>query len=142
MSNPFTILQKTPCGTCHSECCHNVPMHRIEIEKIVKWINEEMDDEYAEKLSQQKRPEGMCLFVDVEKWKCSIYPARPLICRLFGYAENLACSYAPALAKTHTKGEAFLMFAKEFAGCDPEDITLAGHLFTWDNIEFKEKEVK
>ncbi len=32
-----------------------------------------------------------CRFRDVELGRCSIYPARPVICRLFGHVEWLPC---------------------------------------------------
>jgi Fe-S-cluster containining protein len=32
-----------------------------------------------------------CRFRDPENGRCSVYPVRPLICRLFGHAEWLPC---------------------------------------------------
>ena len=35
-----------------------------------------------------------CRFRDSERGRCSIYPVRPLVCRLFGYVEWLPCPIA------------------------------------------------
>jgi len=35
-----------------------------------------------------------CRFRDVEAGRCSVYPVRPLICRLFGHVEWLPCPIA------------------------------------------------
>lgn len=32
-----------------------------------------------------------CRFRDVERGRCSIYPVRPVVCRLFGHVEWLPC---------------------------------------------------
>jgi hypothetical protein len=32
-----------------------------------------------------------CRFRDAERGRCSIYPVRPLVCRLFGHVEWLPC---------------------------------------------------
>jgi hypothetical protein len=40
-----------------------------------------------------------CLFLDVDSRRCLVYPARPLVCRLFGQVWHLPCPIAPAPAE-------------------------------------------
>jgi Fe-S-cluster containining protein len=41
-----------------------------------------------------------CRFRDVARGRCSIYPVRPLICRLFGHVEWLPCPIQKVPAPT------------------------------------------
>jgi uncharacterized protein len=37
--------------------------------------------------------DGMCVWLDRTKKRCNIYESRPLICRLYGFTEDLPCPH-------------------------------------------------
>ncbi len=98
-----------PCDGCHEcglRCTAGIQMTKREFEQIVaclraqdRWQTKRVLEQ--EKLvpwpapSEDEGCEGVefehCLFYDVPKRRCIIYPARPLICRLFGRVEWLPC---------------------------------------------------
>ena len=40
-----------------------------------------------------------CRFRDAERGRCSVYPVRPLVCRLFGHVEWLPCPIEKVTAR-------------------------------------------
>lgn len=106
MSNPFTILQPglpaLPCDRCKCECCSGIPLTQRELDKIVTYLRGRPVQE-LDRLAAQHRDKTTCMFVDTEKWQCSVYGARPLVCELFGRVPNMVCSYAPGRAKEFTQ---------------------------------------
>lgn len=108
MGNPFTILQPglpaLPCETCKCECCSGIPLTQRELDKIVRYLRTKPVQE-LERLARQKRDNITCMFVDTEKWQCSVYGARPLVCELFGRVPNMVCSYAPGRSKELSQQE-------------------------------------
>lgn len=64
-----------------------------------------MPQQERRRLALQERAPNTCCFVDTEHWRCSIYEARPTICRIFGYAPVMACQYAPLQATRMTDEE-------------------------------------
>ncbi|HEY8448962.1 MAG TPA: YkgJ family cysteine cluster protein [Bacillota bacterium] len=90
-------LDRTPCVECRSECCRSVPVRARDWQRLLVAVAAWPRAEQL-RLACQARPVCMCPFVDVERWRCSVYRERPLLCRLYGYAPGLACPHAPALA--------------------------------------------
>lgn len=79
-------------------------MTRDEFLRIVKCLQEQDPRQVTRVLEQEKRvpwfediETEMCLFYDVTKHRCIAYPARPLICRLFGRVEWLPCPLEKSL---------------------------------------------
>jgi hypothetical protein len=73
-------------------------MTQQEFEQIVKCLRTQDARQIARVLDQDKRvpwfediDTEQCTFYDVTKRRCIVYPARPLICRLFGRVEWLPC---------------------------------------------------
>jgi hypothetical protein len=62
-----------------------------------------------------------CRFRDVERARCSIYPVRPVVCRLFGHVEWLPCpiekvsAVAGGIAAMQRYGQAPQMTYEEWA---------------------------
>lgn len=54
-------------------------------------------------LEHQHRYYGTCIFYDIEKDQCGIHSARPDICRLFGYHQELVCFRKPELARNEVQ---------------------------------------
>jgi hypothetical protein len=53
-----------------------------------------------------------CRFRDVERGRCSIYPVRPLICRLFGHVEWLPCPISKVPAPVPGGRELMLQYGQ------------------------------
>ena len=88
------------CDECGARCTAGVPMLRPEFEAIRTYLEspEGADAREVEQLDKEVPYPGAeeytytaCRFRDVERGRCSIYPVRPLVCRLFGHVEWLPC---------------------------------------------------
>ena len=102
-------------------CCGPVPVTAEEMTGIQKALAK-MRPREIKRLKKQKRGHLDCMFIDHEKKRCSIYNARPLVCREFGYVKGLPCPYFPE----HATGKG----TKE----RPTPIGVLGQSITWDNI--------
>jgi len=91
------------CDACGARCIADVPMLRAEYSAIRGYL---ATPEGAEARRVETLPKLItypgteveddvlytaCRFRDVERGRCSIYPVRPLVCRLFGHVEWLPC---------------------------------------------------
>jgi Fe-S-cluster containining protein len=87
------------CDECGTRCTAGIQVLRGEYEAAVAELQRLPADEVERVLGQQKqRPipgteesYTACEFRDTERRRCLIYPARPMICRLFGHVEWLPC---------------------------------------------------
>lgn len=88
------------CDECGARCTAGVPMLEAEFQAIAAFVAgpEGADARRVEQLDKQVPYPGAeefqytaCRFRDVEQARCSIYPVRPLVCRLFGHVEWLPC---------------------------------------------------
>ena len=90
-----------PCDGCHEcglRCTSGIQMTRQEFQQIVACLREQDPWQVKRVLEQEKHVPWFedvetehCLFYDVPKHRCIVYPARPLICRMFGRVEWLPC---------------------------------------------------
>jgi ferredoxin len=88
------------CDRCGDRCVSGYPISRWEYERIRAYL-ETQDPAEVERIAEGAKevpwpgaPEftyEACRFRDVEQGRCSIYPVRPLVCRLFGHVEWLPC---------------------------------------------------
>jgi ferredoxin len=88
------------CDACGTRCTEGVPMLETEFEAVRRFLAGPEGAEARRVELQEKRvpiPGAeefhymACRFRDVERARCSIYPVRPLVCRLFGHVEWLPC---------------------------------------------------
>ena len=138
--SPFNILNNAapddfPCKTCPAECCSqsSVPLTRKEYVAILRYLRT-MPRSERNRLSAQKRVATSCVFVDTENWRCSVYPAEPLVCRLFGYAPKLTCTHAPAMAKRMTDAHVNRQIAENVGKSNGEIGWMTAKL-TWRDIK-------
>lgn len=90
-----------PCDGCHEcamRCSGAIPMTANEFELILTHLRTVGPEQALRVLEQETTVhwfEGAtyeaCLFRDVTRGGCIVYPVRPLICRLFGRVEWLPC---------------------------------------------------
>lgn len=98
-SKALVLVPQTPCSTCHCDCCSFVPVSEREINwQIIPYMAQRPDE--CMRLARQRRPEGMCPFVDMEQWQCACYQVRPKVCRYYGRVKykSLTCPYRPEAA--------------------------------------------
>jgi hypothetical protein len=88
------------CDLCGARCVAGVPMLRVEFEAVREFLAGPEGEEALRVERQAKRlpypgTEDVfytaCRFRDVERGRCSIYPVRPAVCRMFGHVEWLPC---------------------------------------------------
>ena len=88
------------CDACGARCTAGVPMLELEFEAIRSHLASDQGDEARRGERQEKEVPypgaeeytyTACRFRDVERGRCSIYPVRPVVCRLFGHVEWLPC---------------------------------------------------
>lgn len=89
------------CDACGLRCAAGVPATRTEWETIkahITGLAAEEQTYLAEVLAQDKTVDlgddvtvRMCRYRDMEQGRCSVYAARPLICRLLGHVEWMPC---------------------------------------------------
>jgi|SRR5699024_6178534 len=108
------------CSSC-VDCCGVVPVSKQEMKNIQKELKKKSVTT-INRLKKQDREPMQCMFVDVENKRCSIYKARPNICKNYGYAKGLACPYQPEKA------------IREYKGKREKPIGILGMSITWDNI--------
>jgi Fe-S-cluster containining protein len=87
------------CDHCGTRCTAGIQVLRSEYEAARAEIARLPAAETARVLKQEKQlpipgteeTYTACEFRDTEQGRCLIYPARPMICRLFGHVEWLPC---------------------------------------------------
>jgi Fe-S-cluster containining protein len=86
------------CQECGLRCTAGVQMTRLEFDRIVDYLRQCDGSQVLRVLEQEKRRPWFedieteyCIFYDVSRERCFVYPARPFICRLFGHVEWLPC---------------------------------------------------
>ena len=90
------------CDHCGARCTAGFGVTQPEWEAVKAFLLEQPAAERARVQAQEKElpwpgaedlPARMhfCRFRDIEKNRCSVYPVRPTICRLFGQTDWLPC---------------------------------------------------
>lgn len=92
----YAELPKIICrGKCH-ESCGPISMTRVEWQRIV--------DRAGEKKSKSLM--AMCPYL-APTLRCSVYGARPMICRLWGIVEDMPCPHGCFAERILTQEEGF-----------------------------------
>ncbi|HET6386827.1 MAG TPA: YkgJ family cysteine cluster protein [Armatimonadota bacterium] len=105
------------CDGCGLRCTEGVRMTRSEYQRIETHLRSN-PDEAARVAAQEKSIPGwpvtkFCQFRDTEKNRCSIYPVRPVICRLFGHTEWLPCPLEIVPLKGQDAMDVYQRYARE-----------------------------
>lgn len=88
------------CDACGARCTAGVPMLRPEYEALRLFLASPEGEEARRVEGQEKEVPypgtddvfyTACRFRDVERGRCAVYPARPVVCRFFGHVEWLPC---------------------------------------------------
>lgn len=86
----FKIVGKLPKMNCKGHCwdsCGPVPIRTLE-EKIIRKFLKRKHLPFKEGMGNTL----VCPYLSQDR-KCSIYQARPLVCRIWGMAKRLPCNY-------------------------------------------------
>ena len=119
-----------PCDGCHDcglRCTAGVQMAADEFDRIVDYLRTCEPAGALRVLEQSKTVPWFeditaeaCLFYDVARRRCLIYPARPLVCRLFGRVEWLPCPLGKALPQVHDPLELMETYSRQRRATFPE----------------------
>jgi len=123
-------LPRDPCDGCREcalRCVAGVQMTRREFESIIAYLRTLDADRVRRVLEQEKSVPWFeetyrecCLFLDVVKEECLIYPVRPLMCRLFGRVEWLPCPAGKMVSQLHDGWGIVREYARERRRTFPE----------------------
>jgi len=112
-----------PCDGCHEcglRCTAGIVMSRSEFDRIVEHLKASDSAQVDRILNQDKMrfwfeeiQTEACLFYDVARRGCLIYPVRPLVCRLFGRVEWLPCPLGRSLKLIQGWKELLDTYSKE-----------------------------
>jgi len=114
---------RDPCQGCHEcglRCTAGVQMAADEFDRIVDYLRT-CDPARALQVFEQTKTVHWfeditveaCLFYDVARKQCLVYPARPLVCRLFGRVEWLPCPVGKPLPQVHEAVELMQTYARQ-----------------------------
>lgn len=118
------IIGEMPKFTCQQcgGCCGPVPLFKSEL-KAIRTAIWPMSQIKREQIQAQKRDQLTCILLDVESKRCSVYGARPLVCRQFGQIRELQCPNNQGLSlKSGLKETEDKLKFDSFAGILSEDI--------------------
>jgi Predicted Fe-S-cluster oxidoreductase len=77
----------TGCG----QCCGPVVATKGEIATIKRFVKHHISKATINRLKSQSPNSSNCPYHDEHEKKCTIYPVRPEICRMFGLVKGLNC---------------------------------------------------
>jgi len=88
-----------PTFTCQNcgRCCGIIPVNSDELRMIRREVRQFSQEEVA-RLQNQKRGFSTCPLRDIENNRCSVYEARPQICRMQGLYVGMTCQHNPGVA--------------------------------------------
>ena len=94
----YSSIPEISCVEDCGKCCGLISMSELEDRRVrrfleenhleVQFYNDPLDVTYVKALHGENR----CYFLD-KRQRCLVYPVRPIICRLYGVAENMRCPY-------------------------------------------------
>lgn len=108
------------CRDCAMRCSADIPMTRAEFDRIVEHLRALDANHVFRVLTQEKEAPWFedvqrecCLFLDMPRQDCLIYPVRPLVCRLFGRVEWLPCPAEKLVRQLDDGWAVFRAYAKD-----------------------------
>ncbi len=98
----YAQMDLAPCGGCDEcglRCEAGVQMTFEEYEEVRRYVEAAEDGEYIAQVERQDKAVhlgddvtiNMCRYRDMERGRCAVYSARPLVCRLLGHVEWMPC---------------------------------------------------
>lgn len=107
------------CTACSMRCTDGIKISEFEFTRIIEELRAQNQHYVRQVLHQAKElPWGeemiylACLFLDVNTHLCIVYPARPLVCRLFGHVPHLPCPVGK-LPATRDAGHLLQAYAEQ-----------------------------
>jgi len=105
-------LAEFPCVSCGGQCCGPVPLNPSRTRSIQRAIDKLPREEFV-RLSSQPRTYLDCGLYDVEMKRCSVYEARPELCKVYGLTRDLQCPYSPSLVTEITPAGASVRLRRD-----------------------------
>jgi Fe-S-cluster containining protein len=110
LQNIYDTIPTITCHHCHT-CCKPIIWFYPEDQKITEYLKKHNRKKriWTEKEFQQHN--NLCPYLDIHG--CSIYPVRPLVCRLQGLIPELPCKYPQTNILTQKKLKKILQEFKD-----------------------------
>lgn len=102
-----------PCSACTGLCCGPVAISPNRLQKIREYV-ETLPAIERERMAAQKRDALDCGFLDMDTYRCGIYPVRPWICKAFGSVEGMQCPKVTGLVQIIPAFTNDMNFAREY----------------------------
>jgi Fe-S-cluster containining protein len=115
----YNIPAHAGCKNC-GECCGIIPASLEEVRRIKEYLSSKPDIR-RKALARLSADRSTCPFRG--QCRCDIYPARPLLCRLFGVTSGMQCIYGNS---AEIDGQVFL------AGRDTSDCKILNDISLWE----------
>jgi Fe-S-cluster containining protein len=87
----YSIPKHDGCTNC-GVCCGKILVTQHEENRIKEYVKN-MPQEEKDRIKSQPNKGRICYYRDTENKRCSVYSARPMVCRLMGVANNIHCPY-------------------------------------------------
>ncbi|MDH7570412.1 MAG: YkgJ family cysteine cluster protein, partial [Armatimonadota bacterium] len=97
-ASPPALALCDGCTRCAFRCVDHIEMSYPEFSRLLRALAALPEARLRALLAQEKRilwaelaTVEMCPFLDMESRYCALYPARPLVCRIFGLVPWFPC---------------------------------------------------
>lgn len=124
-------IPQLPCSSCTAECCGPVRLTTAVYDRIVAYLKS-LPLEERHRLAKQKRSSSVCRFVDTETFRCSVYPVRPEVCKLFGRVPGMVCQKVGILVQIVPAFEVEQRMLTEFLS--PDVPFTFSNVFDWRKV--------
>ena len=114
---------------CTAKCCGPIPVSEGRWAKIQTYLETVPEAEKA-RLRAQKRGKLDCGFLDMETYRCGIYPVRPWVCWAFGRVERARCPMVTEIKNPIPKLMQRIGFEDEYPGL-PDQLVIDSCTFKW-----------
>lgn len=126
-----------PCSSCTGVCCGTVPLSRARLDAILDYLKA-LPPAEQQRLADQKRSVLHCGFLDMETYQCSVYPVRPVVCKLYGSVPGMCCPKVGKLVQIVPEYIADDRMRREYTG---GVIVLKSANFDWREVCQNQKKI-
>lgn len=121
------LYAELPVLECEGKCAHScgpVPMSKFEDFRLRRKLK-------VESLPSPKPPAMACPLL--ASGRCTVYKARPLVCRLWGLVDSMPCPHGcvPDRYLTHGEGKVFLLLAQLISAESDEERVIIREQIGW-----------
>ena len=126
------MVEQLPCSSCTAMCCGPVPIYEGRLQQIHEHLRA-MPESERRRLAKQDRDELDCGFLDKDTYRCTIYPARPWVCEVFGRVAGLECPKVSGLVQPIPA----IVEERQFEEESATPIVASSDRWNWKKMDFE-----